>query len=198
VRLIKYTHSCVRLERDGAVLVVDPGTWSEHYALRGADAVLLTHEHTDHVDVLRLAGLGVPVYGPAGADFAGLGVIPVVPGAEFTAAGFRVVAHGGQHAAVWDGRPDCANLGYLIDGAIYHPGDSLLVPGCQVQTLLVPIQASWMKTAEAVSFVRDVAPERAFGIHDGQVNARGLDSINGWLAAQAGHGYRWLAPGEPA
>ncbi|MGC4856986.1 hypothetical protein ACLQ24_27340 [Micromonospora sp. DT4] len=28
---------------------------------------LVTHEHTDHVDVLRLAGLGVPVYAPEGA-----------------------------------------------------------------------------------------------------------------------------------
>jgi L-ascorbate metabolism protein UlaG (beta-lactamase superfamily) len=29
MQITKYTHSCIRLERDGAVLVIDPGTWSE-------------------------------------------------------------------------------------------------------------------------------------------------------------------------
>src|SRR6266540_4001154 len=50
MRLVKYTHACVRLERDGAVLVIDPGTFSEREALAGASAVLVTHEHYDHLD----------------------------------------------------------------------------------------------------------------------------------------------------
>jgi len=61
MEIIKYPHSCVRLEKDGRVLVLDPGVWSEPSALRGASAVLVTHEHADHVDALRLAGPGVPV-----------------------------------------------------------------------------------------------------------------------------------------
>jgi L-ascorbate metabolism protein UlaG (beta-lactamase superfamily) len=198
VRIIKYTHSCVRLERDGAVLVIDPGTWSESYALRGADAVLVTHEHTDHVDVLRLAGLGAPVYAPAGADITGLDVIATRPGDEFTAAGFRVTATGGRHAPVAGGKPDCPNLGYVVEDVLYHPGDSLHVPGREIETLLVPVQAAWLKLAEAIDFVRAVAPARAFGIHDAQINARGLSSVNGWLADDGRHGYRWLAPGEAA
>jgi L-ascorbate metabolism protein UlaG (beta-lactamase superfamily) len=47
MRLIKYTHACVRLEHDGRALVIDPGTWSEPAALDGATAVLVTHEHFD-------------------------------------------------------------------------------------------------------------------------------------------------------
>jgi L-ascorbate metabolism protein UlaG (beta-lactamase superfamily) len=97
MRITKYTHACVRLERDGRVLVIDPGTWSEPAALTGADAVLVTHEHADHIDVLRLAGLGVPVYAPAEASIARLEVTGVSSGAEFTAAGFRVRAVGGLH-----------------------------------------------------------------------------------------------------
>jgi hypothetical protein len=62
----------------------------------------------------------------------------------------------------------------------------------------VPLQASWLKTAEAIEFVRAVNPERAFGIHDAQVNERGLGSINGWLEGAAAHRYRWLAPGQAA
>ncbi|MFI9025464.1 MBL fold metallo-hydrolase [Streptomyces sp. NPDC053560] len=47
MRTTKYAHACVLLEKDGRVLVIDPGTWCEPAALTGADAVLVTHEHTD-------------------------------------------------------------------------------------------------------------------------------------------------------
>jgi L-ascorbate metabolism protein UlaG (beta-lactamase superfamily) len=29
MQITKYTHSCVRLELGGRVLVIDPGTWAE-------------------------------------------------------------------------------------------------------------------------------------------------------------------------
>jgi L-ascorbate metabolism protein UlaG (beta-lactamase superfamily) len=194
--ITRYAHSCVRIERDSTVLVIDPGIWSEPSALHGADAVLITHEHSDHIDVLRLAGLGVPVYAPADARISGLDVIRVASGESFTAAGFSVTTAGARHAPVFQDEPDCANHGYIIDDRIYHPGDALFVPDQRVQTLFVPLQASWLKTAEAISFLRAVRPERAFGIHDAQINSRGLQAANSWLTDQGGHGYRYLAPGE--
>jgi L-ascorbate metabolism protein UlaG (beta-lactamase superfamily) len=196
MRITKYTHACIRLERDGRVLVIDPGTWSEPAALTGADAVLVTHEHADHIDVERLAGLDVPVYAPAEADIPGLEATRVSSGGEFTAAGFGVRAVGGRHAFVYGGQPDCANLGYVVDEAVYHPGDSLHVPEDPVETLLVPAQGSWMKAAEAIDFVKAVSPRRAIAIHDAQLNDRGLGSINGWLTQETDSGYRYLRPGE--
>ena len=193
VRITKYTHSCVRLEADERVLVIDPGTWSEAYALRGADAVLVTHAHADHLDLLRLIGLGVPVYAPAEAAIPQLAVRRVHVGEDFTAGGFRVRAVGGRHATVYNEQPDCPNLGYVVEDALYHPGDALHVPAQRIDTLLVPIQASWLKTAEALDFVRAVDARQTFPIHDGQVNERGLASLNGWFAEQAS-GYRWLSP----
>jgi L-ascorbate metabolism protein UlaG (beta-lactamase superfamily) len=195
MRITKFIHSCVRVEVDGVVLIVDPGTWSEPHALTGCDAVLVTHEHADHIDELRLAGLGVPVYAPAGAAISGVDFTSVTPGEDFTAAGISVRAVGGRHAKVYGTRPDCANVGYIIDDDLYHPGDALHVPDRPVQTLLVPLQASWLKTAEAIDFVRAVAPGRAFGIHDGQINQQGLASANSWLADETS-GYRWLKPGQ--
>src|SRR4051812_47920828 len=51
VRVTKNTHACIRFEGSaaGGVLVVDPGTFGERDALDGADAVLITHEHADHL-----------------------------------------------------------------------------------------------------------------------------------------------------
>jgi L-ascorbate metabolism protein UlaG (beta-lactamase superfamily) len=196
VRLTRYTHSCVRLEHEGRVLVIDPGTWSEPAVLRGADAVLVTHEHGDHVDVLRLLGAAVPVFAPAGAQIPGLPVEAVQAGEVLDVAGFSVQAVGGRHAAVLEGQETCPNLGYVVDRSVYHPGDALHVPDVPVEVLLVPLQASWLKTSEAVSFVREVRPARAHGIHDGQINERALSSINGWIGDHAGTDYRWLAPRE--
>ncbi|MGW5366113.1 MBL fold metallo-hydrolase [Actinopolymorpha pittospori] len=196
MRITKYTHACVRLEHEGRVLVIDPGTWSEPSALAGADAVLVTHEHTDHIDVLRLAGLGVPVYAPADATIPRLEVTGVSSGEDFSAAGFAVRAVGGRHAFVYGSQPDCANLGYIIDEAIYHPGDALHLPDQPIETLLVPAQASWLKMNEAIDFVKVVNPQRAFTIHDAQVNERGLAGVVGWLSERTDNGYRYLSPGE--
>jgi L-ascorbate metabolism protein UlaG (beta-lactamase superfamily) len=200
MRITKFTHSCVRFEAAGRVLVIDPGIWSEPGALIGADAVLVTHEHVDHLDVLRLAGLGVPMYAPAEAriDTLGLGldITRVAAGETFDAAGFSVHAVGGRHATVVDGRPDCANLGYVVEESAYHPGDSLFIPDSPVRTLFVPLQASWLKTAEAVEFVRSVRPEVTVPIHEGQVNERGVWALTHHLAESTDQGFRWLAPRE--
>jgi L-ascorbate metabolism protein UlaG (beta-lactamase superfamily) len=201
VLITKWTHSCARIEHDGAVLVIDPGVWSEPRALAGADAVLVSHEHGDHIDVLRLAGLGVPVYAPAGASIpATVGWTPVEVGAELTVAGLSVRAVGGRHATIHGGQPDLPNVGWLVDagdGALYHPGDSVHVPAAAVRWLGVPMQAGWLKLTEAIDFVNAVRPERAFGIHEGQVNDRGITALSGWLADQTRTEFEYLPPGTP-
>lgn len=201
MRITKFGHACVRLESGNRVLVIDPGVWTEPAALDGADVVLLTHQHSDHVNAPVLAGLDLPVFAPDGADLAGLGagrVTRVQVGDVFTAAGWPVQAVGGRHAFIVDGLPDCANLGYVVDGEAYHPGDALHVPAGPVRTVFVPMQGSWLKTDEAIRFVNAIAPERAFGIHDGQLNERGIDAISGWLADETTADYRYLTPGESA
>ena len=55
MRLTKLEHACVRLEKDGVILVIDPAAWSMPRALEGASAVLVTHEHFDHFDARRAA-----------------------------------------------------------------------------------------------------------------------------------------------
>lgn len=213
--LTKYSHACVRLEQDGSVLVLDPGTYSEvEEALEGATAVLVTHEHPDHIAVDRvvavlaanpLVGLWAP-RAVADAVIEGLGdaagerVHPVDGGEEFTAGGFRVRTFGGQHALIHPLIPMIANVGFLIGDSVYHPGDSLIVPdGIGVDTLLVPVHAPWSKLAEVVDFVASVRAPRAFQIHDALLNENGLGIVEGQLTrlgARYGTSYRHLAVRE--
>jgi L-ascorbate metabolism protein UlaG (beta-lactamase superfamily) len=204
--LTKFTHACVRVERDGAVLVIDPGTFTEPAALDGVDAVLITHEHADHLDVDKLAGAlarrpAVTVHThpdvvPKLPALAGV-VHPVTAGQEFTAAGFAVRAYGGWHAQLHPDVPRVANLGFLVEESVYHPGDSFDVPaGAQVETLFVPISGPWLKLAESVDFVRAVAPRRAYALHDCLLSEAGGKVYDANLAKLAGCDYQRLTPGS--
>ncbi|WP_433360889.1 MBL fold metallo-hydrolase [Actinoplanes sp. CA-142083] len=194
MRLTKHGHACVRLESDGNVLVIDPGSLSGPGVLAGATAVLITHEHDDHIDVdqLRAARESNPALAvhthAALADTIGAEVTAVGVGDTFTAAGFTVRVVGGEHAEIVDGLPGCPNVGFIVDG-LYHPGDSLFVPAEPVDTLLVPASGPWLKLGAAIEFVRAVKPSRAFPIHDAHLSEVGIDSFDWWLDAKGGTDY---------
>ena len=216
MNLRKFTHSCVRIERGGHVLVLDPGTFSEvEEALRGAHAVLITHEHRDHIDRERvLAQLreneALELYAPASlatelraaaGESGGAGRIhDVEVNSTFTAAGFSVQSFGGQHALIHPLIPVVANIGYLVDGTVYHPGDSFTVPhGLRAPTVLVPIHAPWSKVGEVIDFVIACGAERAYPIHDALLNETGLSMVEGHVTRFGqlyGTVYKHLAPGD--
>jgi L-ascorbate metabolism protein UlaG (beta-lactamase superfamily) len=196
MRLTKYTHACVRLDKDGKVLVIDPGTWAEDDALAGADAVLVTHEHFDHLDIDRLRAAGVPVWTNA-AVAAKLGEFATVveAGQSFTAAGFGVRAYGEDHAVILPelGVP-CRNTAFLVEDAVYHPGDSWTRPDRAVHTNLVPLSGPWHAMRDAVDYCREVGSEQLVNVHDGLLNERGLTIAKNWIG-RAERPYTELEPG---
>ena len=198
MQLTKFTHACVRLDDGDRSLVIDPGVFSEGaQALDGAGAVLITHEHPDHIDIdaVRAAldkDSALRLYAPssvtAGLSDLGDRVVTVAPGDGFEAAGFSVTAHGGQHAVIHPSIPVIANVGYLIAG-VYHPGDSFFVPTEPVQTLLIPTNAPWSKAAEVIDFAVSVRAPRAHQIHDSLVTDVYAGMVEGHLQRIAGpHG----------
>jgi L-ascorbate metabolism protein UlaG (beta-lactamase superfamily) len=181
--LTKLGHSCVRAERSGRRLVIDPGSFSDPAALDGAEAVLVTHQHPDHLAVDRVLGA---LDGPARPHLwapaevvdllggPGERVHPVAAGARLEAAGIPVSVVGEWHATVHPDIPRPANVGYVLDGAVLHPGDALTLPQEPVAVLLVPVSAPWLKLAEVIDYIRAVRPARALPIHDAIYSAAGL------------------------
>ncbi|MFJ5231164.1 MBL fold metallo-hydrolase [Kitasatospora sp. NPDC088391] len=201
MRLTKYAHACVRIEDGDRSLLIDPGCWTDPAAFHGVRAVLITHEHGDHLDdellaAARAAQPELEVYThPALA--AEIGGRPVEVGERFTAGGFEVRAVGGRHAVTIDNHPDCANLGYLVEG-VYHPGDALHVPDEEVRALLLPASGPWLALRAAIEMVRAVRPEHTFPIHDANLSEIGMENFDGWLGEERATRYARIALGASA
>jgi L-ascorbate metabolism protein UlaG (beta-lactamase superfamily) len=210
MQLTKFGHACVRVESADRRLVVDPGGLTDPHALDGADAVLVTHEHFDHFseDTLRQAlqqnpRLRLWTNSAVGGKLTDLGsrVTVVGEGEVFTAAGFEVKVYGTWHATIHPDIPRVANIGFLVDGTLFHPGDALTVPDAAVDTLLLPVHGPWSTTGQLIDYVREVAPRQVVGVHDGALNDVGGAMVAGLLGGNGpgtGSPYQRLTPGASA
>ncbi|MDT8909309.1 MBL fold metallo-hydrolase [Amycolatopsis sp. PS_44_ISF1] len=177
MRLTKHAHACVELAKNGTSITFDPGTLTPGAkdAVAHAAAVFVTHEHFDHFDDALVAEAldrrpELQVFGPA-AVLAKLGdhggrVRAVAAGDVLEAGGFRLTVHGERHALIHPDIPLVDNVGYLVDGSLFHPGDAYFAPGVPVSTLLLPTSGPWTKLGEAADFVRAVRPDRVIQIHE--------------------------------
>ena len=196
MKITKHAHACVEIESDGHAILVDPGGFAPDVAeLRfGATAVLITHEHFDHVDVDALGTAlslrdDLSVWGPPSVtdrwsrDYPDR-VHSVRHGDRFTANGLDVAVHGELHALIHRDIPQVTNVGYLIGGTVYHPGDAYHVPDAPVATLLVPTSGPWTKLGEAVDWVRAVQPGTMVQIHDLMLSETGQQSTARFLSPE--------------
>jgi L-ascorbate metabolism protein UlaG (beta-lactamase superfamily) len=186
MRLTKFGHSCLLVEEGGARVLLDPGSFSDGFEeLEGLTAVCLTHQHPDHLDAERLRRVldrnpGVRVVSDEGSAAAlaeaGADVEVVHDGDELTLGGLAVRVAGRDHAAVHPDLPMVPNVGYLVAGRLFHPGDALTMPGEAVEVLAVPAGAPWLKLAEAVDYLRRVRPRVAVPVHERVLSEAGVGS----------------------
>jgi L-ascorbate metabolism protein UlaG (beta-lactamase superfamily) len=166
----------VRIAYADAVVVLDPGGFTEPDEVDGATAILITHEHPDHYNPAHLRACDAPIFTieavaaqirSSAPDLAERLTV-VSPGSAFDV-GLTVDVVGFKHAVIHHDLPRIDNSGYLLsvgDQRVYHPGDSLTLPETDVDLLLAPISAPWLKVGEAIDFVRAVGAPRNLGIHD--------------------------------
>jgi L-ascorbate metabolism protein UlaG (beta-lactamase superfamily) len=181
MQFVHFGHSCVLAESGSTRVLFDPGTFSQGFEdVRELDAILITHQHPDHLDVPRLVELAKAnpkaqlIVDPASAQDvvgAGLAARTVRPGESFKIGDTRVDAVGGNHAIIHPEVPVPPNVGYVLDdGAFYHPGDSFFRPEQTVDVLGMPTAAPWQKLSEAVDFLRVVKARVALPIHEAVVS----------------------------
>jgi L-ascorbate metabolism protein UlaG (beta-lactamase superfamily) len=164
-------------------MLLDPGSFSKGFEeLEGLTAVCFTHQHVDHLDRERLRVLldrnpGVRVISDEGSaealGEAGAEAEVVHDGDELEIAGVGVRVVGRDHAVIHPDVPVVPNVGYLLGGRLFHPGDALTVPGQPVEVLAVPAGAPWLKVSESVDYLREVRPKVAVPVHEQVLSAIG-------------------------
>ncbi|WP_350349609.1 MBL fold metallo-hydrolase [Agromyces sp. G08B096] len=210
MRLTKLEHAALIIENSGSRLFIDPGKFTTPITeAAGAVAVVITHEHDDHwtpEQLARIADLNpeLRVFGPPGVVRAaaeqGVAVEEVHAGDTVEVAPFRLRFFGGRHAVIHASIPVVDNLGVLVDERLYYAGDSFTVPeDVEVEVLAAPAGAPWMKISEAMDYVVEVAPKRAFPTHEMMLSRAGKESSNArlkWATEQGGGEYFALEPGD--
>lgn len=187
MRITHLGHACLLVEVADQRLLFDPGNFAdeEMAGVRDLDAIVITHQHPDHLDVDRVPDLvranpeaeilcdpmsveALAKLGIEGRDHAGsqtrIGEVTLTP-------------YGQMHAVIHDDIPRITNTGVLVtaDGEprLFHPGDALDAEPGEVDVLAFPLNAPWQASKEMVAFLRRLKAPTAVPIHDGLVQPRG-------------------------
>lgn len=183
MKVSKFIHSCLLLEKGADKILFDPGAFSfkeglvDPHDFQGLSAVVLTHYHPDHVDE---AGLRTIVENNPSAPLlansqiaerlseSGFMVEEFSDGArevgEFTLAAFDA-----KHANVLNSEPP-ENTAYIVDGTLLIPGDSYdesLERRAGIPVIALPVMAPWTTELQTAEIAVKMGPKKIIPIHDG-------------------------------
>jgi len=190
MEVTKLEHACQIVTEGDARLVIDPGGFTRPVEATGVVAVVVTHEHPDHVTPEQLRRIldrnpDAVVFGPAGVAAVlaptGTTVDVVTDGDRLTIGPFTLDFHGTRHQLIHSSVPVVDNTGVLVNGRLFYPGDAYTVPPVPVEVLAAPVGAPWLKVAEMMDHVAAVRPRRAYPVHEATLSDVGYDMHTGRL-----------------
>lgn len=182
MKITKFGHACILLETPSTRLLIDPGVVSDLPDDLLVDAVVITHEHPDHLDANTLTQLlsrtsGLKIYTlphQSLADMPAESIVHLHESTTITVGDFSVAAQVVDHAPLYQSSP-CKNLTLTINQQLYYPGDSFALPEGDITTLLLPISGPWLNLQSTIDFVLATSANSIIPTHDGLLNEFGTE-----------------------
>jgi L-ascorbate metabolism protein UlaG (beta-lactamase superfamily) len=180
-------HACLLVEAAGQRILIDPGGFSSGIEdVTGLNAIFVTHQHPDHLDLQRLPAMlesnpQARLYAePQAADAmakAGIGAEHTVAGDALSVGSVQVTPVGQLHALINEALPRVGNLGLVLraggEPSLFHPGDAYDGEPGQVDILALPLNAPWAASRETITFADRISPRFCVPIHDALLSAIG-------------------------
>lgn len=187
MRITHLGHASLLVEVADTRILLDPGGWSPAaQEQRDLDAVLVTHQHPDHLDQERFPDLlranpdALVVADPDSATILrdkGIDVMAFGPGDTASVGAVTVQGVGEMHALIHEEIPLIHNTGMRISAedepTFFHPGDSLDAEPEGVEVLAFPLNAPWARSREMTAFLRRLAAPHAIPVHDALLSTVG-------------------------
>ncbi len=183
MKITKYIHSCLLIEKGDDRILFDPGKFTfmngevKPSQFDNIQAIIITHKHPDHIDGESLKEIiknneNVVVLGNtdvvkmlAEKDIEA----KVFESGEMTISSFVIKAYDAKHEKILaDELPQ--NTAYVVDDKILHPGDSYderLYKLKGTPILCLPIMAPWANEPQTFEFAKNILPKYVLPIHDG-------------------------------
>lgn len=195
MRITHLGHAAVLVETDDARILIDPGNLSAAWhQLTDLDAVLVTHQHPDHLDTDHIGALLTA--NPAATVLVEPSIVQQIAEAKLpelpNATAFRpdeqavvgdvlITGVGGQHAVIHRDIPRIGNVGYVLRSSgqptFFHPGDAYDTAPQGIDVLAMPAYGPWAAMKETIDFVRAVGALEGFPIHGELLNDRGHNLV---------------------
>lgn len=183
MRITKYIHSCLLIEKGSDRLLFDPGLFTfvegtvKPSQFQNIQAIIFTHCHPDHIDETSLKE--IIKNNPNAVVLANSEIhrklaekniqSEVFENGRRDVASFNLKAFDAPHEKLLaDEIPQ--NTAYTVDDIILHPGDSLSKNLYELKgtpILCLPVMAPWETELQTFEFAKQLSPQYVVPIHDG-------------------------------
>lgn len=222
ITVSKITHSsiCMIYASGGChkKVLVDPGIYmrrrvgNSNWSVHDLDAIFITHAHRDHIDTDYLAE--IMRFNPHCKVYVNSAVATVIDSSNacnsfnYTVLQDHQVMYIGsmpvesfttEHEPVLNNIKKVSNTALLFDNRILCPGDAFFIPPTKgmkqkdlVDVLAVPIAGPWLTLQQAMTYVVNIHPKIAFGVHDAMIDEETRQVFNKMAKVYlADYGIRW-------
>ncbi len=207
MKITKYEHACLFIEKESTNIVVDPGSFTTLPSnLENIDFIIVTEEHYDHFNVENIRK--ILKQSPDAKIFStktvveelvkeGIPATAITGEQTKTLGNCTVTFYETDHAVVYQQSP-CRSLAIKIDDLLYYPSDSYKTIPDSVKVLAVPTSGPWFKVSESIEFLRASNFNVALATHNALNSDIGNKVTNNYLVNNALENQKliYVTPGE--